>query len=225
MPSLAPLEVDPAARERMHRMGPEHVDAVCRLHHAAMGRSLWARLGLPFLRAVYRGLVAHPDFVGFVYQERERVRGFIAGTVNGPRMLRQVLLRRLLPVSLATARGLLRHPGAALPLAETLLYFRRSSTPEITEVVAESMFCSFEPELRGQRISGLINQLLFEEVAARGHRYLKITTEAANEGAVRQLTSWGFEQVGRFRFYGTEMVTWRLDLEECARLQLPQGEG
>jgi len=80
------------------------------------------------------------------------------------------------------------------------------------------MFCSFEAELRGQRISGLINKLLFDEMAARGHRFLKITTEADNSGAMRQLGSWGFEQVGQFSFYGKEMLTWRLDLAACERV-------
>jgi hypothetical protein len=56
-------------------------------------------------------------------------------------------------------------------------------------VRAESMFCSFEPHLRGTRVSGAINKVLFDELAARGHRYVKITTEADNEGAVRQLSS------------------------------------
>ena len=55
-------------------------------------------------------------------------------------------------------------------------------------------------ELRGRRISGLINKLLFDRLAARGHRFVKITTEADNRGAIRQLSSWGFEELGRFRF-------------------------
>ena len=88
---LSPFPVDPELVERMHPMEQAHVEQVCRLHHAAMGRSLWAQLGMPFLRQVYGGLVDHPDFVGFVYVEEGRVRGFIAGSSNGPRMLHQVM--------------------------------------------------------------------------------------------------------------------------------------
>jgi len=216
---LSPFPVDPELVARMHRMEPDHVEEVCRLHAAAMGRSLWAELGLPFLRQVYRGLVGHPDFVGLVYVEDGRVRGFIAGSSNGPRMLRQVAKRRVLRLGLATAWGLLRRPGTARHLIETLRYFERSAPQGAgDQTVAESMFCSFEAELRGQRISGLINKLLFDEMAARGHRFLKITTEADNSGAMRQLGSWGFEQVGQFSFYGKEMLTWRLDLAACERV-------
>jgi ribosomal protein S18 acetylase RimI-like enzyme len=215
---LSPFPVDPEVLARIRAMEADDLDQVCRLHEAAMGRSLWAQLGVGFLRRVYRGLLDHDDFLGYVYCESGRVRGFIAGTANGPRMLREVLRRRSLWLILATAWGLLKRPSAAWPLLETLRYFRKSSQDGLAGVSAESMFCSFEPELRGRRVSGLINKVLFDELAARGHRYVKITTEIDNSGAVRQLTSWGFEQVGRFRFYGKEMITWRLDLTSCDRV-------
>ena len=219
---LTPFEVDPGLMERMHSMGREHLEDVCRLHEAAMGNSLWARLGRPFLLAVYSGLVEDRDFVGFVYQEDGRTRGFIAGTTNGPRMLRAVMRGHLFRLSSATLRGVMRRPRALLPLLETLLYFRRSEPLGLEGVTAESMFCSFEEGLRGKRISGLINKLLFDELAARGHDRVKITTEVNNAGAVRQLSSWGFEQAGRFRFYGKEMTVWVLDLESCERVDRPE---
>ncbi len=218
---LTPFEVDPVVLEHMHPMGVEHVDDVCRLHTAAMGNSLWAQLGPSFLRRVYRALIADPDFVGYVFVEDGRTRGFIAGSSDAPRMMRRVLVRRAVPLMTSAAWGVLRRPTAARPLLETLSYFTKSSVPGAEDIAAESMFCSFEPELRGRRVSGLINKLLFDELAARGHRYVKITTEADNKGAVRQLTSWGFEQLGQFRFYGKEMVTWRLDLDASERVSLP----
>jgi hypothetical protein len=197
------------------------VPDVAWLHAAAMGHSLWAQLGDAFLRVVYEGLVSHPDFLGWVYVEDGRVRGFIAGTLDGPRMMRDTARARFLPLALATVRGLVARPAAARPLLETILYFRRSAAPGTEEIRAESLFCSFEPDLRGRRVSGHINKVLFEAVAAAGHRALKITSEVDNEGAVRQLSSWGFERAGRFRFYGKEMIVWRLDLAACDRLDRP----
>ena len=218
---LTPFEVDPVVLDHMLPLRIEHLGEVCRLHAAAMGNSLWAQLGPSFLDRVYRGLIADPDFVGFVFVEDGRARGFIAGSSDAPRMMRRVLVRRFLPLMTSAAAGVLRRPAAARPLLETLSYFTKSGVPGAEDIPAESMFCSFEPELRGRRVSGLINKLLFDELAARGHRYVKITTEADNRGAVRQLTSWGFEQLGEFQFYGKQMVTWRLDLHASERVSSP----
>ena len=53
-----------------------------------MGNSLWAMFGRRFLRAVYRGLVATPGFLGYVYDDG-RVRGFIAGAEDGAKLMRR----------------------------------------------------------------------------------------------------------------------------------------
>lgn len=219
--TLTPFEVDPEILAQMHTMEEVHINDVCRLHQAAMGNSLWARLGPSFLRRLYRALVENPDFIGLVYVEKGRTRGFIAGSSNGPRMMRHVLLRH--PISLGSAAlwGVLRRPTVAWPLLETLRYFGKSNVTGTEDIVAESMFCSFEPELRGKRISGLINKLLFDELAQRGAESVKITTDSDNTGAARQLMSWGFERAGEFRFYRKPMVTWVLDLQACPRINNP----
>ncbi len=216
---LNTFEVDPEILARMHPMEEAHVDAVCRLHQAAMGNSLWARLGPLFLRRLYRALVESPDFIGLVYVEDGRTRGLIAGSSNGPRMMRRILAGHAISLGAAAFWGVLRRPGVAWPLLETLRYFGKSGVAGTEDIVAESMFCSFEPELRGKRISGLINKLLFDELARRGAHFVKITTEVDNAGAARQLTSWGFERAGEFRFYGKRMLTWTLDLKACERVE------
>ena len=218
--ALRPFTVDLDVLANIRTMCVEDLPDVCRLHAAAMGRSLWAQLGQRFLREVYAGLLLHADFVGYVYADADsgQVQGFIAGTSNGPRMLRQVARRRAVRLAAATALGLARQPGTLRHLVQTARYFSHSAVPGAELIAAESLFCSFEPQLRGKRISGLINKVLFEDLLARGHRYVKITTEADNLGARRQLGSWGFEELGTFSFYGKQMLTWRLDLIACERV-------
>ena len=215
---LTPFEVDPEQLQRIRPMARADLPEVVRLHRAAMGTSLWARLGERFLLRLYRALLLDPDFLGFVYVDEGRVQGFIAGTADGPAMMRRTFWRRAVGLGLAALGGILRHPTAAFPLMETFRYHSRSRSEGAPDVKAESMFCSFEPTLRGKRVSGLINKVLFDELAARGHCHVKITCEEDNAGAVRQLTSWGFEQVGSFRFYGKPMVAWQLDLRQCERV-------
>jgi len=216
---VSPFPVDPELLSRIRRMRPGDEEAVAALHFAAMGDSLWARLGVDFLRTLYSALIGSPEFLGYVYEEGGRIRGFIAGTTDGKRLMRSAMKRRGLAIAFAALKGAWLKPGLALRAMGTFGYFAKSRVPGLENVTAESMFCSFEPELRGKRISGLINKVLFDDLAFRGHHYVKITTEADNEGAIRQLTNWGFAQAGRFRFYGKEMIAWRLDLSASDRIE------
>ena len=191
------------------------IDRVAFLHHAAMGESLWAKLGVSFLRTLYQGLINSDRFLGFVYMEDGEVKGFIAGSMDADRMMSEVFSVSWLPLGLAALPGL-RRPSVLLRLLETARYFDKS-TPGAS-IPAESLFCSFTPELRGKRISGHINKVLFDELLARGLEQVKVTTEVSNAGANRQLQSWGFVERGRFRFYGKDMITYVLDLVASERV-------
>jgi len=213
-----PFIVDPTVMRHIRAMRYMDAERVAELHQAAMGNSLWAKLGRPFLTELYRGLVENPLFLGFVYEEDQLVRGFIAGSVDAGTMMRQVYRKRFLTLGATASLGLMRRPGALRHLAQTARYFKASEDAEL-HIPAESLFCSFEPELRGKRVSGHINKVLFDDLLARGHRHVKITTEVDNVGANRQLTSWGFERRGEFDFYGKRMVRYVLDLETSDRVE------
>ncbi|MDP2312766.1 MAG: hypothetical protein Q8P41_07660 [Pseudomonadota bacterium] len=221
---IKPFPVDPDVLGRIRPMQYRDAERVAELHHAAMGNSLWARLGEPFLASLYRALIDSPLFFGFVYCEPgpsggsaagPEVKGFIAGSTDTATMYRWVLRRRGMFVAPAALRGVLGHPTAAVKLLQTARYFGVSGA---ADVPAESLFCSFVPDLRGKRVSGHINKVLFDELYARGRSHVKITTEVDNEGANRQLQSWGFAQRGTFRFYGKDMVTYVLDLAASPRV-------
>lgn len=211
-----PFPVDPEVIQRIRPMQFRDADRVAELHAAAMGRSLWAQLGPRFLGALYRALVDSPYFLGFVYVEEGEVRGFIAGSVDTSSMYRDVFNRRLQFLAPWAVLGVLRRPTLVRHLVETARYTRASG---VEQVPGESLFCTFEPELRGKRVSGHINKVLFDELRARGHQRVKISTEVDNEGANRQLQSWGFEAASHFRFYGKDMVTYTLDLLTSPRVE------
>lgn len=221
---VRPLPLDPEVLAAIRPMQFRDASRVAELHHAAMGNSLWARLGTRFLTQLYQALVNDPRFLGFVYEEpddagRPRVRGFIAGSQDTEAMFGAVYRRSWFLLGPAALPGIAHDPGVVRQLLRTARYFEASTPPLPAPVPAESLFCSFEPDLRGRRVSGAINKVLFDDLRARGHRFVKITTEVDNEGANRQLGSWGFADAGRFRFYGKDMVVYVLDLEHSPRVE------
>jgi hypothetical protein len=212
---LKPFPVDPDVLGRIRPMQYRDAERVAELHEAAMGKSLWAQLGRSFLVALYRALVDSPTFIAFVYVEDAEVKGFIAGSLDTRAMFADILRRRKQFVLPPAALGVLRRPSLIPLLVQTARYSDVSGA----DVPGESLFCSFVPNLRGKRVSGHINKVLFDELLARGHAKVKITTEVDNQEANRQLQSWGFEDSGRFRFYGKDMVTYVLPLRGHPRLE------
>ena len=187
---------------------------VAQLHHAAMGNSTWARLGTKFLRALYTALIDDERFLGFVYEEDGLIRGFIAGSQDTDTMLSSTF-KRMWPALTLAAFPKILNPAIWGNLIQTQRYSATSGGGKM----AESLFCSFEPNLRGKRISGHINKVLFDELLSRGHTHVKVTTEIDNEGANRQLISWGFVNEDSFTFYGKEMVRYVLDLNASDRVE------
>jgi ribosomal protein S18 acetylase RimI-like enzyme len=217
--AIKPFPVDPEVMSSIRAMRMVDVDRVAELHEAAMGNSLWAKLGTRFLSQLYRGLINNRRFLGFVYEEDGRVRGFIAGSTDAGAMMREVFRASWFLLGPASLPRALR-PDVLRHLLTTARYFSASdSVLGGQDVPAESLFCSFEPDLRGKRVSGHINKVLFDDLLARGVQAVKITTETDNEGANRQLQSWGFQDRGRFSFYGKQMVTYVLDLPACPRVE------
>ena len=212
--SPRPFKVDPKVMANIRPMAARDVKAVAQLHHQAMGRSTWALLGLDFLGSLYASLIDDDRFLGFVYEEGGNVGGFIAGSQDTERML-SATLRRAWPILMVKSFPRVLNPMVLHRLLETHRYTDVSGG----KPMPESLFCSFIPELRGKRVSGHINKVLFDELLARGHRQVKITTEVDNEGANRQLTSWGFSAEGQFTFYGKQMVRYVLDLEASERVE------
>ena len=212
--SPRPFTVDAAVMAAIRPMTPADTADVARLHHAAMGSSTWAQLGQRFLRTLYTALLADERFLAWVYADADGVRGFIAGSEDTDAMMASTFRRAWRPLGVAALPRALR-PSLALKLLQTQSYQDVSGGA----VMPESLFCSFEPALRGKRISGHINKVLFDELLARGHSRVKVTTEVDNVGANRQLTSWGFDVDGHFHFYGKDMVRYVLNLETSPRVE------
>ena len=217
-PYPKPFDVKADVMVNIRPLKMSDVQRVAELHHAAMGNSLWSQLGQRFLRALYRGLLGTPQFIGFVYEDPSSatIEGFIAGSTNTETMFKTCFKASAPRLGITALLGI-RSVGVARRLIETFRYFDDSALAFTT--TAESLFCSFTPKLRGKRVSGHINKVLFDTLCAEGFQAVKITTEVDNIGANRQLQSWGFQVVGQFQFYGKEMIGYQLIFDQSDRVE------
>ena len=209
-----PFTPDPLVLSQIRPMRWSDIPRVSHLHAQAMGNSLWARLGESFLQEVYKGLLCTNEALGFVYEMDGSISGLF-GSTNTSTMMRSAFKQRGIQIGFGVLKGI-RSTSVLKTLLETPKYFQSSDSG--TPDMAESLFCSFTPKLRGRRVAGHINKVLFDTLLEIGHSKVKITTETDNIGANRQLKSWGFDNQGTFHFYGKEMALYVLDLEESERV-------
>jgi len=186
-----------------------------------MGESLWAQLGVRFLQELYRNLIDAEGFIAFVYDASTKhgVQGFIAGATNPDRVMSETFRRAWFLLGPPALPRALR-PRLLRRLVQTARYSGASSVPGLPAgPLPESLFCSFVPDLRGKRVAGHANKMLFDDLLSRGYAHVKITTDASNAAAARQLQSWGFDNLGPFEFYGKDMTAWLLDLQASPRVE------
>jgi hypothetical protein len=215
------FEVDPNVMAALRPMQARDAPSVAALHHAAMGESLWAQLGVGFLTQLYRNLLDSEGFIAFVYEADHKVgvQGFIAGATDPDRVMATTFRRAWFLLGPAAFPAGLR-PRVLRRLVHTARYASASRVAGLPSgPLPESLFCSFAPELRGKRIAGHANKALFDDLLSRGYGHVKITTDTSNSAAARQLRSWGFDAVGGFEFYGKPMMAWLLDLQTSPRVE------
>ncbi|MCB9489744.1 MAG: hypothetical protein H6684_13510 [Deltaproteobacteria bacterium] len=217
--TLPPLQLDPRWYNHVRPLMRGDVTTVAELHAKGMGTTLWGSFGRHFLEALYRAMLDDPDFVAFVFEENRIVRGFIVGSTDGSNMMKRTFRKAFWKLLPHVVKAGYRDPALIREALATPRYFAKSATDSRARDAAESFFCYIQEEWRGTRISGLMNKFLFDELLFRGFQRVKITTEADNDGALRQLDSWGFEPVGEFEFYAKKMTTHLLELHICSRVQ------
>ena len=218
--TITPFLINEEMMSHIRPMRNTDIEQVAEQHYRAMGHSLWAQLGKPFLQALYTSLLQDPLFVAYVYAEGKEVQGFVAGSLDVPRTFSRLWRQHWWQLLLPTLTGLAHCPHLIGSLISTPFYFKRSAPSQRIEAIkAESLFCSFKPNLRGTRAAGHINRVLFKHFLSAGCRYIKITTETDNEASLRQLGHWGFAIEERFNFYGKDMYTLIMDLSTNPRLR------
>lgn len=218
-PTITPFPINEDMLSHIRPMERDDIEQVAKQHCSAMGHSLWAQLGRPFLQALYASLLQDPLFVAYVYVEDKEVQGFVAGSLDVPRTFSKLWREHWRQLLMPALTGVIHSPQLIGSLISTPFYFQRSAPSQRAKLVkAESLFCSFKPKLRGTRAAGHINLVLFKHFLKVGCRYIKITTETDNEASLRQLSHWGFAIEERFNFYGKDMYTLIMDLSTNPRL-------
>lgn len=214
---LTPFPPNPEVMSRIRPMASKDCPYVAKLHYDEIKSSFWSKLGFYFIKNLYGMLIDNPYFCAYVYEEDGQVLGFIAGSTDTKKLFLETIKKHFAKLIWITLISIIKHPNTLYRVFTTPVYFALSK-PKFADIKAESIFCAFKPELRGKRVSGYTNKVLFDKFFELGFDYVKITTEITNPGSNRQLLSWGFEEVSNFKFYQKDMRIYVLKLLNHPRI-------
>jgi ribosomal protein S18 acetylase RimI-like enzyme len=186
---------------------PREAADAARLHHEQLPGSFLASLGPRFLRVLYRRLVLDGSSTVHVARAEGRVVGFVAGTEDTGRFMRQFVRRDGARAALAGAPGLLRHPLAAW---ETLRY--EPSSADVAGLPdAELLALAVDPAARRHGLGLRLIQRLQEDARRRRTPGIRVTVAADNRTAIAAYVRAGFRPVTRIevhRGHASEVLVW-----------------
>ncbi|MGH3452390.1 MAG: GNAT family N-acetyltransferase, partial [Haloechinothrix sp.] len=171
--------------------------AIARLHRRSLPDAFLPRLGDPFLRRLYRAMVADPEAVVLVAGSERGVVGFVAGTPSVGRFYRRFVLRHGIPAGVSALPRLLRR-GMLRRLWETARHPKGSSSLPDAELLAVAV----EKRRRSGGLGEMLVRRLLGELGARRVDVVKVVVGADNAGANRFYERLGFRRIGRIHVHG-----------------------
>jgi glycosyltransferase involved in cell wall biosynthesis/ribosomal protein S18 acetylase RimI-like enzyme len=171
--------------------------AIARLHRRSLPDAFLPRLGDPFLRRLYRAMVADPEAVVLMAGPEGGVVGFVAGTASVGRFYRRFVLRHGIPAGMSVLPRLLRR-GMLRQVWETARHPQGSSSLPEAELVAIAV----APGARSAGLGESLVRPLLRALGERGVGEVKVVVGADNEGANRFYERLGFRLIGRIQVHG-----------------------
>lgn len=195
------------------------------LHRRAFPDFFLSSLGQGFLEQFYRGFVDDQSAVVAVARnDQGRIVGAVVGTTRPHNFFRRLLLRRLVPFGLESARAALRQPRATWRLVSAIGY--RGDAPAQSEGGLLSSIC-VDPDLRGAGIGRTLLAAWEHEARRCGAALAYLTTDAEDNDPVNRFyRACGWELVDEFvTGRGRRMNRYRRRLTESEDLDVARAAG
>lgn len=164
-------------------MNLHHVPQVVQVHLDAFPGFFLSFLGKNFLSVLYTGILNDVSGVAYVFDDRQKILGFVAGTDNPRGFYKRLLRQRWSDFARASFVPLIRNPSIIPRLFGA---FSRSSREDVHENCASLMSIAVAPDAQGQGIGQQLVQAFLSEVKARGIKQVNLTTDAENNDAANQ---------------------------------------
>jgi len=185
------------------------VGDVAQIHLKSLKGAFLSELGIDFLVEVYYGILRSKHAVCYVYREKSKVVGFIAGTRDTKKFFRDVFRMKGLRFASIIIVKALKKPKIVYYGMQSLLYPSTS-----TDVDGELLSIAVLDESRNKGVGKKLVERLNDYFKDEGIKGLKVTVEKDNVKANRFYKKMGFRYSSAFTLYGREMNLYVYGLDD-----------
>lgn len=192
----------------IRQMETRDMEAVTQLHSEALRIGFLSTLGEDFLGIIYEGITASDLGIIFVYEEDEKVTGYIAGSMDTQRLFREIYRRKLPRLAGNLAFKVVRQPGIIRNLVRSSRYPGMAGD----SVPAELLSIAVVEDARGKGIGSALVEALIEYFRKHGVDRFKVSVDQRLPGVDKFYESLGFELSNTIDIYEKKMDIYVFDI-------------
>jgi ribosomal protein S18 acetylase RimI-like enzyme len=174
----------------LRKMQESDLGEVVDIHLVAFQGFFLTSLGYNFLYQFYDAILYDPGGVCYVCEHKQKIQGFVVGTLEPSNFYRRLITKRWWRFGLACIKPTLKHPKIIPRLIRAI-----HIPDEVSQNVDYGTLFSIAvlPEMQGNGIGKSLVKAFLRESSHRGKKYINLTTdELDNEGVNQFYINIGF---------------------------------
>jgi ribosomal protein S18 acetylase RimI-like enzyme len=150
------------------------------IHQQAFAGFFLTAMGGAFLRELYAGILSDPSGIAFVYQQGDKLQGFVAGTSSPAGLYTRLLLHRWWRFALASIKPCFSRPSIIPRVLRGLTLPRRAQG-----MAGHGLLMSIAvlPQQQGKGVGATLVEAFVSQARRRGLTAIKLTTDSLHNDA------------------------------------------
>ena len=191
----------------IRRMEEKDAQAVSKIHSETLKIGFLSTFGEDFLKTLYEGIVQSQYGFGYVYVEDSEIVGFVSGTSDSSKLMKDVYRKKLLPLSRIIFRSTLRKPGILNNIIQSIRY------PKLADhVSAELLSIAVTQEHRKKGVGKELVNALINHFDGLGISKFNVSVDQRLDGADKFYKELGFKNTGKIEIYKRNLDTYSYNL-------------
>ena len=181
---------------KLNEIDDRYITSLSKLHMKAFPDFFLTKLGLPFLKTLYKGYIEDENSGILVAEINGKLAGFIAYSNEYSRFYKGLLKKHLIRFGFCSLLAVIRHPSFCKRL---LGAFKKSDEVRKEEAYVELASICVNPKVGKRGVGSQLIQHLKDITDFSTYAFINLETDACNNDAVNHFyVCNGFDLVRRF---------------------------